>query len=143
MKKTKLEEVSSLIDGEYTGDLQSPIDGLLKDAELRTTWQSYHELGDWMRGAADESPVRVNVVDRVRSAIDAEPILLFPASQSPVVAPPPQSRRWTQFAGMGIAAAVASVTVLLFQQPGGLQGPEEGLAVATAPMTSSVPAGWV
>jgi len=131
MKKARLMQVSSLVDDEHDGDLRSPIDGLLKDPELRAVWQRYHELSDWMKGSADGNPVQVDIASRVRSAIETEPTLLFPANRRPAVTEQPRPKRWSQFAGMGIAAAVASVTVLLFQQPGGLGVQREVVAVMT------------
>ena len=117
MNKTRLEQVSSLVDDEQGGNGSSAVDHLLKDAESRDAWQRYHELGDWMRSVADGSTVRVDVADRVSAALDAEPTLLFPVNhRSAEVVRPPRGAWRKQLAGIGIAAAVASVTVLLFQQ---------------------------
>ena len=127
MNDTLLEQVSSLVDNEPEPGLGKNIDHLLKSPELRQTWQSYHQLGDWMRGAADGKVVRVDVVDRVRLAIEAEPAILIPVrSVDAPVEPAPVAgqvtsadsspRGWSQVVGIGIAAAVASLTVLLFQQ---------------------------
>ena len=116
MKKAKLEQLSSLVDNQYDGELREPVTTLLKDPELRAAWQCYHEIGDWMRGAADGEVVHVEVANRVRSALESEPALLFPTPRKIDRDERPQGRRWSQFAGMGIAAAVATVTVLLVQQ---------------------------
>ncbi|MEL0083267.1 MAG: sigma-E factor negative regulatory protein [Gammaproteobacteria bacterium] len=116
MKKAKLEQLSSLVDNHYDGEPQGPVNALLKDPQLRASWQRYHEIGDWMRGVADGEVVHIDVANRVRSALEAEPALLFPAHRKVNSEEPPQSRRWTQIAGMGMAAAVATVTVLLVQQ---------------------------
>ncbi len=132
MKTAKLEQVSSLVDGEHDGDFRSPIDHLLKDPELRHAWQRYHELGDWMRGAADGDSTRVDVAARVSGALESEPVLLFPDNRSPVVTDHPRRHWWGQFVGMGIAAAVASVTVLLFQQAGSPQAIGEPTVIAIA-----------
>ena len=127
MNDTLLEQVSSLVDNEPESGMGNNIDHLLKSPELRQTWQSYHQLGDWMRGTADGKVVQVDVVDRVRSAIDAEPAILIPVRSmvEPAESVPGSGqvikkdftpRGWSQIAGIGIAAAVASLTVLLFQQ---------------------------
>ena len=127
MNDTLLEQVSSLVDDEHEQPLENNLNQLLKSAELRDTWQRYHQMGDWMRGADDGKVVRIDVVDRVRSAIDAEPAILIPVRAKAKVKEPALStadrssmsrtrRGWSQVAGIGIAAAVASLTVLLFQQ---------------------------
>ena len=117
MKKARLEQVSSLVDDEQGGSGKSVVDDLLKDAESRDAWQRYHELGDWMRNMADGGMVRVDVADRVSAAIEGEPTLLFPVNHRQAPVSRPSRRGWSQqLAGIGIAAAVATVTVLLFQQ---------------------------
>lgn len=117
MKKARLEQVSSLVDDEQGGSGKSIVDDLLKDAESRDAWQRYHELGDWMRNMADGGMVRVDVADRVSAAIEGEPTLLFPVNHRQAPVNRPSRRGWSQqLAGIGIAAAVATVTVLLFQQ---------------------------
>ncbi|MDF1818477.1 MAG: RseA family anti-sigma factor [Immundisolibacteraceae bacterium] len=117
MKKARLEQVSSLVDDEQGGSGKSVVDDLLKDAESRDAWQRYHELGDWMRNMADGGMVRVDVADRVSAAIEGEPTLLFPVNHRQAPISRPSRRGWSQqLAGIGIAAAVATVTVLLFQQ---------------------------
>ncbi len=117
MKKARLEQVSSLVDDEQGGSGKSIVDDLLKDAESRDAWQRYHELGDWMRNMADGGMVRVDVADRVSAAIEGEPTLLFPVNHRQAPISRPSRRGWSQqLAGIGIAAAVATVTVLLFQQ---------------------------
>ncbi|MBL4622349.1 MAG: sigma-E factor negative regulatory protein [Immundisolibacteraceae bacterium] len=121
------EQVSALVDNEVESASSNSLDQVLKSPELRQTWQRYHQLGDWMRGAADGKVVNVDVADRVRMALESEPAILIPVQSSVDSAEATSSsdvganvvsgpRPWGQIAGIGIAAAVASLTVLLFQQ---------------------------
>lgn len=137
MKNSKLEQVSALVDDEFPAHSGAPVESLLKDLKLRATWQRYHELGDWMRGSAGGRVIRVDVADRVRLALESEPTLLFPANRRPLVVTPPASRRWSQLAGMGMAAAVASVTVLLFQQTAEPDSPAVSAMAANQPVVRS------
>ena len=149
MNDRLMEQVSSLVDNEQQSASGKSLDQVLKSPELRETWQRYHQMGDWMRGAADGKVVRVDVAARVRAALEPEPAMLIPvqstsesledASSSGLdanIVPGPRS--WGQMAGIGIAAAVASLTVLLFQQNNflGLDNPSPFLASSDAAVNS-------
>jgi negative regulator of sigma E activity len=138
MKKARLEQVSSLVDDEQGGSGKSVVDDLLKDAESRDAWQRYHELGDWMRNMADGGMVRVDVADRVSAAIQGEPTLLFPVNHRQAPVSRPARRAWSQqLAGIGIAAAVATATILIFQQQEFLEVEPEVGVVATNETTAA------
>ncbi len=120
MTRTKYQLISALVDNESDEPLSSLVDRMLKDEEMRHTWQRYHEIGDWLRGAADGSVVKVDVANRVSGVIDKEPALFLPGGSTVGTGVSTQKRErrfdwWSQFAGVGIAAMVAAVTVLLVQ----------------------------
>ncbi|MEZ8385614.1 sigma-E factor negative regulatory protein, partial [Vibrio splendidus] len=64
------EKLSALMDGE-TIDKALIVD-LESDQESMDTWQSYHLIGDVMRGDAPETP-EWNIANSVAAALDNEP----------------------------------------------------------------------
>jgi sigma-E factor negative regulatory protein RseA len=69
-------QLSALIDCEL--DIESSehlIISAKSGGELKTTWATYHLIGDVMRG---ETPLRQDFTSRVMSALEAEPIDLAP-----------------------------------------------------------------
>lgn len=73
------ELLSSLVDNE---DIDaSLLDQLAQDEALSSSWQSYHLIGDVMRG---ETPAQINLdlTDAISAAIVDEPALVMPAKES-------------------------------------------------------------
>lgn len=74
------DQLSALIDGEL--DIESSehlITSAKSGGELKTTWATYHLIGDAMRG---DAPLRQDFTSRVMMAIEAEPVVLAPKATS-------------------------------------------------------------
>lgn len=118
------------------------------------TWQSYHLIGDVMRGDAPETP-EWNIANSVAAALDNEPAHsampnLHQVHVEPTVAPieeqpkPQQAKRqlpaWLQqFGQVAVAACVSLVVVLGVQQYGGSDpaAPEQLPVLQTIPFAGS------
>jgi sigma-E factor negative regulatory protein RseA len=132
------EKLSALIDGELQSDsLHAHLGRLRADPELRGAWDTYHLIGDALRGQLGPG-IAARVVARLRE----EPTVLAPRPEkkSP-------SRRLGWYA-MSAAASVAAVAFVVWTASPGWRaepqlagGPETAAAVIAAPVTlvSSVP----
>ncbi len=146
------EKLSALMDGE-TIDKALIVD-LESDQESMDTWQSYHLIGDVMRGDAPETP-EWNIANSVAAALDDEPAHgsmsnLHQVNVEPIVAPieeqpkPQQVKRqlpaWLQqFGQVAVAACVSLAVVLGVQQYGGSDpaAPEQLPVLQTIPFAGS------
>ncbi|MDL5029671.1 RseA family anti-sigma factor [Vibrio gigantis] len=146
------EKLSALMDGE-TIDKVLIVD-LESDQESMDTWQSYHLIGDVMRGDAPETQ-DWNIANNVAAALEAEPAHsampnLHQVNVEPTVAPieeqpkPQQAKRqlpaWLQqFGQVAVAACVSLVVVLGVQQYGGSDpaAPEQLPVLQTIPFAGS------
>ncbi|MFI3274087.1 RseA family anti-sigma factor [Vibrio sp.] len=146
------EKLSALMDGE-TIDKALIVD-LESDQESMNTWQSYHLIGDVMRGDAPETQ-DWNIADSVAAALEAEPAHsampnLHQVNVEPTVAPieeqpkPQQAKRqlpaWLQqFGQVAVAACVSLAVVLGVQQYGGSDpaAPEQLPVLQTIPFAGS------
>jgi len=125
------EKVSALIDGELQSDsLHAHLGRLRADPELRGAWDTYHLIGDALRGQ-----VGPGIADRVVARLREEPTVLAPRQeQSP-------SRRLGWYA-MSAAASVAAVAFVVWTASPGWRaepqlagGPEAATAATAAPVT--------
>lgn len=146
------EKLSALMDGE-TIDKALIVD-LESDQESMDTWQSYHLIGDVMRGDAPETP-EWNIANSVAAALDDEPAHgsmsnLHQVNVEPIVAsieeqPKPQQAKrqlpaWLQqFGQVAVAACVSLAVVLGVQQYGGSDpaAPEQLPVLQTIPFAGS------
>ncbi|CAH6782839.1 anti-sigma-E factor RseA [Vibrio chagasii] len=146
------EKLSALMDGE-TIDKALIVD-LESDQESMNTWQSYHLIGDVMRGDAPETK-NWNIADSVAAALEDEPAHsampnLHQVNVEPTVAPieeqpkPQQAKRqlpaWLQqFGQVAVAACVSLAVVLGVQQYGGSDpaAPEQLPVLQTIPFAGS------
>ncbi|CAH7117183.1 anti-sigma-E factor RseA [Vibrio chagasii] len=146
------EKLSALMDGE-TIDKALFVD-LESDQESMNTWQSYHLIGDVMRGDAPETK-NWNIADSVAAALEDEPAHsampnLHQVNVEPTVAPieeqpkPQQAKRqlpaWLQqFGQVAVAACVSLAVVLGVQQYGGSDpaAPEQLPVLQTIPFAGS------
>jgi sigma-E factor negative regulatory protein RseA len=105
------EQVSAFLDGELP---DSETDLLLKrltrDAELRDSFGRYALIGEALRGASP-GMLTQGFASRVNLSIDGEPV---PTPLQPQASRTP--RWWRPFAGLGVAAGVAAVAIVTFQQ---------------------------
>ncbi|MFA0037903.1 RseA family anti-sigma factor [Vibrio sp. 10N.261.52.A1] len=146
------EKLSALMDGE-TIDKVLIVD-LESDQESMNTWQSYHLIGDVMRGDAPETK-NWNIADSVAAALEDEPAHsampnLHQVNVEPTVDPieeqpkPQQAKRqlpaWLQqFGQVAVAACVSLAVVLGVQQYGGSDpaAPEQLPVLQTIPFAGS------
>ncbi|MGI9878034.1 RseA family anti-sigma factor [Vibrio chagasii] len=146
------EKLSALMDGE-TIDKALIVD-LESDQESMNTWQSYHLIGDVMRGDAPKTK-NWNIADSVAAALEDEPAHsampnLHQVNVEPTVAPieeqpkPQQAKRqlpaWLQqFGQVAVAACVSLAVVLGVQQYGGSDpaAPEQLPVLQTIPFAGS------
>ncbi|KAB0479030.1 sigma-E factor negative regulatory protein [Vibrio chagasii] len=146
------EKLSALMDGETID--KSLIVDLESDQESMNTWQSYHLIGDVMRGDAPETK-NWNIAGSVAAALEDEPAHSAMPNQhqvnvEPTVAPieeqpkPQQAKRqlpaWLQqFGQVAVAACVSLAVVLGVQQYGGSDpaAPEQLPVLQTIPFAGS------
>lgn len=101
------ERLSALVDGELANlEAVEMLDRLSRETELKQLWERYHLVSDVMRNDFP-SVARVDLVDRVRQSLDAEPVAIRPARRLPVSLKP--------VAGLALAASIAVVAVLGFR----------------------------
>ncbi|GEM_PF-897609 len=83
----KLAELSAWLDGEVDDPAESARLARLaaSDALLNERWQTYHLIGDALRG--DAGVVGRSVADRVREALQHEPVILAPRAFEQKAAP--------------------------------------------------------
>jgi sigma-E factor negative regulatory protein RseA len=141
-----MESVSTLMDGELNVDEASRQIVLLKsDEALRERWDTYHLIGDAIRGSAAGRP---GFASRVSERLAQEPTVLAP----PATTRPPVLVRKVQSYFLPIAASVAAVAVVAWtytatiktEAPGQLakgisSQPQQQIAdarPATAPVTA-------
>ena len=125
------EKLSALIDGELQGDsLHAHLGRLRADPELRGAWDTYHLIGDALRGQLGP-----RIADRVVARLREEPTVLAP---QPEKSP---SRRLGWYA-MSAAASVAAVAFVAWTaspawraEPQLAGGPEAAPAATAAPVT--------
>jgi len=108
-----------LEDHEATGQVRR----LKQDPELRTAWETYHLIGDAMRGEAGYSP---GLAVKISARLAAEPTVLAPR--------PRMQLRNVRRLALSVAASIGGVVLVawlaLFDNP---FVPQQNLAVNQAP----------
>ncbi len=115
------EKLSAIIDGELEGDISTHLNQLRSDVELRDAWDTYHLIGDALRGH-NCPEIAPRVISRLR--------------EEPTVLAPPRTRstaRRIGWYGMYAAASAAAVAVVVWTAfPGWRADPQlAGNAVVT------------
>jgi sigma-E factor negative regulatory protein RseA len=128
---SKTERLSALVDNEADAfETRRLIDELIRSEADRAQWARYHLIGDTLRGGMKQL-APTDFLDRVRQGISEEE----PFS---VVEPAIARSTWLRpVAGLGVAAAVATVTLLGFQMMA-TQGHDSGSPVNTAVQVAPV-----
>jgi sigma-E factor negative regulatory protein RseA len=132
-----MESVSTLMDGEHNMDEAGrQIVRLKTDAAMRETWDTYHLIGDVMRGGAAVARVKPGFAARVSERLAQEPTVLAPQASRLV----PRLARNLHDHALGLAASVAAVAVVGWvamstMAPDSPISPSNGLAptLATSP----------
>ncbi|HUL93744.1 MAG TPA: sigma-E factor negative regulatory protein [Burkholderiales bacterium] len=94
------EKLSAIIDGEVEGDIHADLGRLRSDPELRAAWDTYHLIGDTLRGH-----VSPEIAPRVIARLREEPTVLAPLRARSAV------KRLGRY-GMYAAASAAAVAVV-------------------------------
>ena len=106
------ENLSALIDDELHGeDLDPHLSRLKEDTELRRAWDTYHLIGDALRGH-----LSTDFSGRVAARLAQEPVVLAPRQR---VIARGQRVRYAMSAAAGVAAvALVAWTALPLMRPG-------------------------
>jgi sigma-E factor negative regulatory protein RseA len=99
------EKLSAFIDGEGEGDIHSQLGRLRAEPELRAAWDTYHLIGDALRGHPGPE-----IASRVISRLREEPTVLAPLRTRSTVK---RLGRYSMYAAAS-AAAVAIVAWTAF-----------------------------
>ncbi len=106
------EQVSAFLDGELPDtETELLLKRLTRDGELRESFGRYALMGEALRGTGSQMLSR-GFAARLNLAIDGEPVVV---SQGPL-ASARQRRWWRPFAGVAVAAGVATVAIVALQQ---------------------------
>lgn len=96
------EEVSALMDGELeAAQADSALAHVARDPAARETWDTYHLIGDALRGEIHD--LKAGATTRLHARLEAEPTVL---------APKPRARRF-RWADARLATAVAASLAVL------------------------------
>ncbi len=139
MNNTLDNDVSALMDDELPPQARQELYQALKnDAVLLEKWSRYHLIRDTLTNHLPDT-VSLDLADRVRAAIDAEPTHFLPQKRQ---LPPPEAQpeaasakpRLGWFMPAAAAATVAAVAILGFQLDRG----QEGAMMTAAPAGAEV-----
>ena len=142
-----VESVSTLMDGELDADEAArEIARFKEDAARRDAWNSYHAIGDALRGAHARVGLSVDFSKRLSERLALEPTVLAPRARAPKTL-----QTWALSAAASVAAVAAVGWVSMSMlSPDGTTGASGTLAktpaapaaiVATAPVTPLQPVG--
>lgn len=115
MTTTHKELISALVDGELAGsELEHALELLTTDDEFRAQWQRYQYNRDVLQGQVTST--KIDLVSRVSTALQDEPVHQVQAKKSSVIPFPKQF--WKQAAGLAMAASVGAIAMVsVISQP--------------------------
>lgn len=117
------EWISALMDGEASDpEIDHALDSLKTDADLRRSWDTYHLIGDSIRGH-----IAPALVEKVSRQLAAEPTILAPQRRVP--------RRRIARLAFRAAAAVAGIALVAWLALPGLDPEPQQIAGSTQPAT--------
>ncbi len=127
-----MEQISALIDGELQpDDAGRQLSRVKQNPELRETWDTYHLIGDALRGSALLSP---GFEHRLAQRLSAEPTVLTPQRSAVRRIPTAVSYALSAAASLSAVAAVAWIAL-----SGNVSGTADQQASLTpAPVAASV-----
>lgn len=126
-----MEQISALIDGELeSAEAGRQLSRVKQDADLRDTWDTYHVIGDTLRGSVVLSP---GFERRVAQRLATEPTVLAPRLRTARRISPTVSYALSAAASLSAVAAVAWVAL-----SGGVSGTDQQANLAQAPAAASV-----
>ncbi len=114
------EQISAIMDGEMDSKSCS---ASIKGEEFKQTWFRYHLISDCMHDRI-ASHHDFDLTRKISESIQAEPTILAPTSNT--------TPKYTKpLAGMAVAASVAAMAIIGFQQ---LQAPQESISSQPPPI---------
>lgn len=125
-----MDKISQLMDGELSRrECKVQIERLRSDPELSRSWETYHLIGDVLRGESSSSP---GFASRLRHELGREPVVLAPHLRF--------THRVVRYT-LPLAAGIAGVTLvawlsLSFQQEPGA-GQQGAMVAQLKPVVSS------
>ncbi len=120
-----MEQISALMDSELSPDDSAQALRRLEDTpESRETWDTYHLIGDSLRGQG----LSINVITQVSAALQNEPTVLAPRR-----VPKPGKALTFAFSAAASVSAIAVVGWMAFSTGTAVNAPAE-LAKATTPV---------
>ena len=120
------EKLSAIIDGEIEDDIHAHLGRLRTDPELRAAWDTYHLIGDALRGH-----ICPGIAPRIISRLREEPTVFAPRTRS-------TAKRIVRY-GMYAAASLAAVAVVTWTAFPGWHA-ESQLADNAVTNTAEIPA---
>ena len=119
-----MERISAFMDGELEDhEAASQVRRLEEDPDLRSAWETYHLIGDAMRGEAEYSS---GLVVKISARLAAEPTILAPRPRIQFR----NVRRVALSAAASIGGVALVIWLALFDSP---FAPQQNLAVNQAP----------
>jgi len=114
MSESKFETVSMLVDSYQLNDDQ--LNKMINDEEMSETWDSYHLIGDVMRGEIPAT-LQLDLSAIIAQSIADEPTVLAPSAQSFNTKVKAKIFQFAKpFGQMAIAASAAGLMILGVQQ---------------------------
>lgn len=127
-----------LVDDELADwEMSSVVQSLRQDPEMQACWRNYHLIGDAMRGGLPPH-VCVDLSDRIKDALQHEPVFLHPSTTTPPThtGTHHRSKGTIGFALAASLTAIAVFGVVGIDQEQGLQNPSAAL-VANSGITAA------
>lgn len=120
------ERLSCFLDGELSSqEEQRVLERLRHDGALQVRWERYQLISDALRNNLPDVAMR-DLAGRVSAALESEPVVLAPRRLRVRV-----GKLAKQVAGVGIAATIATVAVLMVQSDSPVANQGQGAMVAT------------
>lgn len=128
-----MESISRLMDSELDSDEAArEIARFKQDAARRDTWNTYHAIGDAMRGEHSRAGLSVNFSQQLSERLALEPTVVAPRLRAP---------KTMQTWALSAAASVAAVAVVSWMAVNTLNTPSVTGTLAQAPVVPLQPAG--
>ena len=136
-----MESVSRLMDGELdTDEAAREIAHCKQDAMRRDAWNTYHTIGDAMRGEHSQAGLSANFSKQLSERLALEPTVLAPRLRAPKI-----TQTWALKAAASVAAVAAvglmAVNMLNPETAPGTLTQAPAANVAKAPVVILQPAG--
>jgi sigma-E factor negative regulatory protein RseA len=120
-----VEKISAFMDGEFAeGEALGQVNRLKEDEFLRATWDTYHVIGDTLRG--EKRWLSRDFSAKFRASLADEPIIFAPQVRKPA---PSVVRRFALPVAASVGGMMLVAWLALFNNP--FAPPQENVAVST------------